>query len=1410
LDLDQRTTILIVECGLWIAGFSAIGNPQSKECLMTPQSKIENQKSQIRLLYAEDNPQDADLTRAHFASTAPDFEIEIVDSGEKCLEAARRNAHDVILLDYRLPDMDGTDVLRELVRAGNLMPVVMVTGTGEEELVVKALRLGASDYVPKTGDYLANFPEILRTIVSERRRKGASSQLITPSPRHILYVERTQMDIDLTLTHFTEAAPHLNLTVVVSAREALEQLSANPAFFDLVLTDLRMPDMSGLELLRETRHRGFNLPFIVITGKGDEETAVAALKLGAYDYIVKREDYLTQLPYAIDHAILRAQLDRANQQLQDELKTLNASLEQKVKDRTVALQQEITEHKQAESQLTYQASLLENVNDAVIASDENYFITSWNKAAEEIYGWKAEEIIGRRADEFLRTEFLSDEPSEVSRRLTETGRYRGEWRQYRKDSRQIYVETTVIVLRDKEGKSIGYVGVNRDITERKRAEEALHESEEKFSKAFQSNPAMLILSTLDGRNVDVNQAYADFLGYSHEEILGKSVVDLEIVSMEERQKIVELIQRGGGSVRNVEAAVQVRDGSLRYVLLSTEMISLGSVPHRLTTLLDITEGKRAQDEIRRLKEFDENLINNMSEGIVVQNADGYFTYVNPAVLAITGYLPEELVGKHWTKFFPADQHEIIEEADNQRLAGEASQYEIDFLHKSGKRINMLVSGSPLFENERFHGSMAVFTDITERKQAEAQIKYQANLLEQVNEGIIAVDSQFNIAAWNRAAEKMYDWSAAEVIGRSATQIVRSKSTDKELAESIQQLQEQGFGRTEAVHYRKDDSTFDVEVNSITLRDARGQITDYVSVIRDITDRKRAEEKIRLQLKRLTALREIDQAITSDFNLGHSLNTLISRAVALLNVDAATVLLLQPETSTLTYGAGHGFWTDAIKTTNVKLGESYAGRAATERRIVDIPNLADDPDNLLLTGLLKGENFASYYGAPLIAKGKVIGVLEVFNRSVVERDADWVDFFSTLAGQAAIAIDNARLFEDLRRTNIELEMRVEERTAELTKANRAKDEFLAGMSHELRTPLNAVLNMSESLEEGTYGELKPRQVDILRIIAESGRHLLELINDILDLSKIEAGKLELQAGLVSVESFCQASMRMIKETAFQKRLQVSISNTSNVEVIYADERRLKQMLVNLLSNAVKFTPAGGQIGLEVSGEGDHALRFSVWDTGIGIPADQLEKLFQPFVQLDSSLSRQYTGTGLGLALVSNLAELHGGSVGVESELGKGSRFYFIIPTQLLNAPIMEKEKPAAGLKPHETTAKHNGEKKRILLVEDNVINMLVTSDYLNDKGYQVIGARDGLEAIEYALKQKPDLILMDIQMPGMSGLEAIQRIRAAPGFDSVPIIALTALAMPGDRERCLAAGANEYLSKPVSLKGLEQLIESLLK
>jgi PAS domain S-box-containing protein len=418
-------------------------------------------------------------------------------------------------------------------------------------------------------------------------------------------------------------------------------------------------------------------------------------------------------------------------------------------------------------------------------------------------------------------------------------------------------------------------------------------------------------------------------------------------------------------------------------------------------------------------------------------------------------------------------------------------------------------------------------------------------------------------------------------------------------------------------------------------------------------------------------------------------------------------------------------------------------------------------------------------------------------------------------------------EALREERASLAQRVAERTAalsianaELARAARLKDEFLANMSHELRTPLNAILGMSEVLRAELCGPLNAEQLKSVRTIEESGDHLLNLINDILDVSKIEAGKVELQIRSVAVEPVCRASLQLVKQQSYKKRLNVSSVFDSNVTYVQADERRLKQILVNLLSNAVKFTPDGGTIGLEVTGDTvEQTVHFTVWDTGIGITPEGMKRLFggsegpRPFVQLDSSLSRQYEGTGLGLSLVYRMTEMHGGSVSVESEVGKGSRFTVSLPWQ----PPDKKKKVDQEPRDVETPAPAPAQAPEpapvsevtvptVLLAEDNPTNVEAISTYLSAMGYQVILAKDGIEAIQKTQEKRPSVILMDVQMPGMDGLEATRKIRADPDLSQVPIIAMTALAMPGDRERCLEAGADEYLPKPVSLKGLVKAIE----
>ncbi len=406
----------------------------------------------------------------------------------------------------------------------------------------------------------------------------------------------------------------------------------------------------------------------------------------------------------------------------------------------------------------------------------------------------------------------------------------------------------------------------------------------------------------------------------------------------------------------------------------------------------------------------------------------------------------------------------------------------------------------------------------------------------------------------------------------------------------------------------------------------------------------------------------------------------------------------------------------------------------------------------------------------------------------------------------------------------LEQRVEERTqqlslanAELSRAMRSKDDFLSAMSHELRTPLTAVLGLSELLCEGAYGSLTNEQFKPVTTISESGQHLLSLINDLLDVAKIGAGKVELTWSVAEVRGMCEASMRLVAQMAKKKQQTMATNFDPAALHIRVDERRVKQILVNLLSNAVKFTPDGGTITLETKGDRDaKTMTFSVRDTGIGIAPQDIPRLFIPFTQLDSRLSRQFAGTGLGLTLVMLLTEHHGGHVAVESAVGIGSVFSTTLPWHEDQVAPTKESVVAQGASVRQSSSaidSHSRAPPRdaplILNADDSEASLTMLGDFLRTAGFRVIDVRDGSEAVAAAFEHHPALILMDLQMPVMDGLQAIRLLRSNASFAQMPIVALTSRALAGDREQCIEAGASDYLSKPVNFTSLLAILHRLL-
>ncbi|MGA1283047.1 MAG: PAS domain S-box protein, partial [Prochlorothrix sp.] len=428
---------------------------------------------------------------------------------------------------------------------------------------------------------------------------------------------------------------------------------------------------------------------------------------------------------------------------------------------------------------------------------------------------------------------------------------------------------------------------------------------------------------------------------------------------------------------------------------------------------------------------------------------------------------------------------------------------------------------------------------------------------------------------------------------------------------------------------------------------------------------------------------------------------------------------------------------------------------------------------------------------------------------------------------------------------ELETQLRQSNTELAHANRLKDQFLAVISHELRTPLNAILGMVEGLIDGVYGDLDRRNLPPIQTIAESGWHLLQMISDLLMLADLEACPLLSNPATVDLTYLCKTSLQLVQAQAQHKNLTLTATLPLIPQEIEADNQQIQRLLLNLLNNSIKFTPPGGQVTLSSiyqvwSGpDPDHLPQLTlntpaapgktvycvtVEDTGIGINTQALAQIFQPFIQADGHLNRTHSGTGIGLALVQRIVTLHQGWIQVWSTVNQGSRFAVYLPCQPLNAAAPLAPAPPAAAStlspdrpqplpssPAASTTLRVSEhlRFRILLVEGNEANLASFSDYLSHRGYEITVARTEQEALNQTYQNRPDLILMDLPTPEGAGLEAIRQLRANPDFHALPILALTTLASPQDRDRCLSAGATAHISKPVRLKDLSTKIRQIL-
>ncbi len=667
----------------------------------------------------------------------------------------------------------------------------------------------------------------------------------------------------------------------------------------------------------------------------------------------------------------------------------------------------------------------------------------------------------------------------------------------------------------------------------------------------------------------------------------------------------------------------------------------------------------------------------------------------------------------------------------------------------------------------FKGRIWFFRDISDRKKTEAKQKRQLDILETTSDLIGTADPTGIILYLNQAWKEFLQNNEGNPDNRvSLSDQHPSWALDIVINEALPTAAKNGVWLGETSIFNGKGQEIPISQLVLAHKSADGEVEYFSTVIRDISEKKKAEKKLQASEKRYSTLAS-------------------SAPVGIFRTDAEGNCIYVNERWCKITGissedaAGDG-WQKALHPEDSEAIFKEWYQSAQENRPFSLEYRFQRPDAT---------------------------VSWVYGQSVVEWDADGK--VTGYVGTVTDISDRKVYEEQLQQTN-----------ADLMRATRMKDEFLATMSHELRTPLNSILGMTESLQEEIFGEINPKQLKALNQVEHSGNHLLKLINDILDLSKITAEKMELESEETDLLEICDSSLQMIQQLAQKKNIQLQTNLPATLPKFILDEQRIKQVLINLLSNGVKFTPDGGQVSLIINSQPikddtdnyPHGFfRITVKDTGIGISPENIEKLFKPFVQIDSALNRQYEGTGLGLSLVKSIVELHGGRVKVESEVGVGSSFIVDIPwlTNIPSFPIKETEMIEPEPETEPQTEPQATNHQLVLLVEDDEANILTISTYLEAKGYHLAVAENGEDAIELVKTLHPKVILMDIQMPVMDGLTATKYIRQQLKITDTPIITLTALAMKGDEERCLAAGANHYLSKPVRLKQLDKLLQQYL-
>lgn len=787
--------------------------------------------------------------------------------------------------------------------------------------------------------------------------------------------------------------------------------------------------------------------------------------------------------------------------------------------------------------------------------------------------------------------------------------------------------------------------------------------------------------------------------------------------------------------------------------------------------LELFDKEQLRDKVER-KIFESELrYHTLTEvspvGIFRTDAAGYNTFVNPSWSEISGLSSQEAIGMGWLDAVHQDDKQRISNGwENDTYIREKSLSEYRFVRPDGSIVWVIGQAIPeKNKKNEIIGYIGTVTDITERKLAENNIQNMHEKMEAIFEAIpdvlYEVDRDGLIYNYHSNQNDLLSKSSKTFVGKFITEILPPQAAELFLS-AVKEASENGFSNGKQYKLQDSNEINWFELSIAPMRESEDRNTHFICLSRDITKTKEGDEALFKSKERYRGL--------------------------LSSLDAA-IVVHAPDTSVIMSN------TKASKLLGIKLNQIIG------KKVFDPEFMFLNEDNSRLTIDKYPVNQIINSKQPI--KNFTIGIKKPNKNKIV-----WVTIngFPMLDFNGDISEIVISFIDITERKQMEIEIKKAKVLAET--ANKAKTDFLANMSHEIRTPLNGIIGFTHLLMKSN---LEKNQLEYMSTINESATSLLHIVNDVLDFSKIESGKLELHIEKLNLFELINQVIDLFKYQADKKNIKLILAKDINVpEYIFGDSVRLKQVLVNLLSNALKFTNFG-EIRLDISEvdrQNDECeLKFSVKDTGIGIQVYNKEKIFSSFVQEDNSTSRKFGGTGLGLTISNQLLALMDSKLQLKSIYGEGSDFFFTIKFKKSNSNQNREPKLVHSINDKEITSIKILSEKKILIVEDNKINMLLAKTLVKKiiPNCILIEAKDGNEAIEEFIKTKPDIILMDIQMPNKNGYDATYEIRKLESSEKIPIIALTAGILKDEKEKCFESGMDDFLAKPIINSELENML-----